>query len=132
LLLQPVVRDGFGVRTVRFTSDGKWIVTVGEDALNSWEASSGKQILEWFGDNGGALIAEVSPDGKTLAVTERKAEQTVVLLSIEPMKTLAKLTGQMNPVKSIAFSPDGKTLAIAGDGTHVKLWTREIRKGDSK
>jgi uncharacterized protein (TIGR03067 family) len=116
-----------GVRTVRFTSDGKWIVTVGEDALNLWEASTGKQILEWFGENGGALIAEVSPDGKTLAVTERKAEQTVVLLSIELMKTLAKLAGQMNPVKSVAFSPDGKTLAIAGDGAHIKLWTREIR-----
>jgi len=121
-----------GVRTVKFTSDGKWIVTVGEDAMNLWEASSGKQILEWYGQNGGVVIAEVSPDGKTLAVTERKAEQTVVLWDIEPMKKLATLSGRMDPVKSIALSPDGKTLAITGEGTHIKLWTREVRKGDSK
>jgi WD40 repeat protein len=120
-----------GVRTVRFTSDGKWIITVGEDALNLWEAGR-KQILEWFGENGGVLIAEVSPDGKTLAVTERKAEQTVALWNIEPMKKLASLSGQMDPVKSLAFSPDGNTLAIAGDGTHIKLWSREIRQRDGK
>jgi WD40 repeat protein len=121
-----------GVRSVRFTSDGKWIVTVGEDALNLWETVSSKQILEWYGLNGGVVIAEVSPDGKTLAVTERKAEQTLVLLDIALMEKLASLTGQIHPVKSVAFSPNGNTLAIAGDGTHVKLWTREVPQRDAK
>jgi WD40 repeat protein len=115
-----------GVRVVRFTSDGKWIVTAGDDALNLWEAVTGKQILEYFGQNGGVLIVEASPNGKTLAVTERHADQTVVLLNIEPMKELAKLTGHQQPVKSVAFSPDGNTLATAGDGSHIKLWSREL------
>jgi WD40 repeat protein len=48
------------------------------------------------------------------------------------MKKLASLSGQMDPVKSLAFSPDGNTLAIAGDGTHIKLWSREIRQRDGK
>jgi uncharacterized protein (TIGR03067 family) len=121
-----------GVRSVRFTSDGKWIITVGDDALNLWEAATGKQILEWYGRIGGVLIAEASPDGKMLAVTERRADQTVVLLDIESMRELAKLTGQLQTVNSVAFSPDGNTLAIAGDGTHIKLWSREIRQRDGK
>ena len=53
-------------------------------------------------------------------------DRIVILLNIEPMKELAKLTGHQHPVNSVAFSPDGNTLATAGDGTHIKLWSREV------
>lgn len=122
-----------GVRTVRFTSDGKWLVTAGEDrALNLWEASTGKHISEYYGLDAGVLIVEVSPDGKRLAVVGVRDDQTVLLLDIDQMKRLASLTAQIQPVKSVAFSPDGNTLAIAGDGTKIKLWTRELRRSDAK
>jgi len=44
-----------------------------------------------------------------------------VLLDIESMSELRKLTGQLHTVNSVASSPDGKHLAIAGDGTHIKV-----------
>ncbi|WP_176728503.1 WD40 repeat domain-containing protein [Planobispora rosea] len=31
------------------------------------------------------------------------------------------LTGRIDTVESLAFSPDGKTIAVGGDGT-VRLW----------
>jgi hypothetical protein len=72
---------------------------------------------------------DITPDGKRLAVM---CGQRLMLLELAsdvppvPLTTISKSDG------FIAFSPDGKQLAVSGDGDAVAIWDverrREIRK----
>ncbi len=78
--------------------------------------------------------AAISPDFKTAAVAGRN--HTILLVDVAARKERAALGGYKNPISSLAFSPDGKTLAacarepseLSGPRRHthfpseIKLW----------
>jgi WD40 repeat protein/tRNA A-37 threonylcarbamoyl transferase component Bud32 len=75
-----------------------------------------------FPHGGLAALMDVSPDGKILAVPRGN---TVVLFDTETGQHLRTLTGYADRVYTVAFSPDGKELAVGLDSsrdTTVKLW----------
>ena len=47
---------------------------------------------------------------------------TALCTSAQEPKLRATLKGQIGPVISLAFSPDGKTLALGNSGGTIKLW----------
>ena len=60
-----------------------------------------------------------SPDGRVLAVATAMQNQKIILWDRTP---LATLQNYLNPVSTLAFSPDNRTLASGSyDGTIV-LW----------
>jgi WD40 repeat protein len=82
----------------------------------------------------GSKIA-FSPDLKLMAAVDALRLQTIVLFDVETRRERARLEGHRNWIWSLAFSPDGKTMA-SGDGeptagfgpprprypSEVKLW----------
>ena len=55
-----------------------------------------------------------APDGRTLATAS--LDRTVRLWSVASGQELLVLDGHTGPVRTVAFSPDGRMLASCGDG----------------
>ncbi|MXW78374.1 MAG: hypothetical protein F4Z57_05190, partial [Gemmatimonadetes bacterium] len=99
-----------------------------------------KVTLQGHADGGPYLVTSVafSPDGKTLAGGEIQGSTTadivwthaVRLWDVDTGQAKAAFKGHTDWITSVAFAPDGKTIAsTSGDGT-VRLW--DVESGNLK
>ena len=118
-------------RAYSFSPDGKTLVSCTAKTITQWDVSSGQELRTLAVNY--VLIEDLifSPDGKTLASVGLKAfvvgERFGSLIQFWDAVTLKELhslkwSNFPNPAKpsSLAFSPDGKTLASSGPT--IKLW----------
>jgi uncharacterized protein (TIGR03067 family) len=111
---------------------GDKLLATGSDALRLWDVDATKEIaaLKPKGSNEVSLLA-VSPDGKSVAFAPdgEQAKPPVVLWDIHTRKEPPgpDLKGQV--ASSLAFSPDGKLLAV-GITDQAMLWN--IGEGKEK
>ncbi len=130
------------VPSLAFTQDGKTLMTASADkTVCFWEAATGKKLrgIDGVVNTHGSLA--LSPDGKLIASVDHKESPPNVIGGETPLSRIRILDaaggkvlrhvevpakklpfGQLNAVRYIALSPDGKTLAgVASDGL-VYLW----------
>ena len=122
--------------------DGKTFATGGHDqAVAVWDVSSGKvtSTLKFEGPIKGVAF---SPDGKKLAAVSDDSSHDgstkpvpgngAGVFDLATANPLFRLEGHEGGVKSVAFSPDGKTLATGGADQSGRLWDaatgKELRK----
>jgi WD40 repeat protein len=135
---------GTPVASVAFSPDGQTLaVGTSDGTIQLWDASTRESSGTLSDRNGDPVVSlAFSPDGKTLAVgastaTGNGAGSAVTQLwDVSTRQLIATLpAGNGAPVVSVAFSPDGKTLAVGmGNGTGTgasgtQLWnvgTREL------
>lgn len=110
-----------GVRNIVLAPDGKTFLADhnSRDQSELFDLSSGQPIFTYPIKTD--QTASFSPDGKLIAL-RKGYEKSVEVLETASGKTIATLKGHSLLILAIAFSPDGKTLATAGQDRIVKLW----------
>lgn len=110
-----------------FSPDGQIFVSVGyRGNIHFWDANNWSYVGETPGptpagtpsERPSAIAQELSPDGRTLAVTWR--DKSVRLYDLATRKERLSLPGITNNIVTLTFTPDSQTL-ITG-GPRLRFW----------
>jgi WD40 repeat protein len=126
-----VVQKGHAdeIHKVAFSPDGKTLVSMDHRQITLWDTVSGYEMRNIMSPSG-IVSFEFSPDGKTLATGhgDNKVRLWDVITGSELRSFSGHSGGKPSPFKpeyngvTLAFSPDGKTLASGGRDDLIKLW----------
>jgi WD40 repeat protein/beta-lactamase regulating signal transducer with metallopeptidase domain len=116
-------QDGFS--GFKFTSDGQTFLTTGGETIRAWDVESGKEMRRHDFEPG-ALIHHpaISPDAGRVAITMSKS---AYLWDWRSGNDPEKLPGDHSGLRTVAFSPDNRLIAIVGDAG-VQLYDATTKK----
>ena len=126
----PIMR--ISARRAVFSADGGTLATVTRDGYSIiWDTATRKERMriEHGGQSFGSSVA-VSPDGTILALTYGidDFENAVSLWDVTTGEHLGTLPGHKQAIWSVAFSPDGRTLASSSADGSLRLWNVASRR----
>lgn len=112
------------VRSMSFSSNGKWLATSGADIVVMWPffggGPMGKPPAELPGA-GGALCTRVAFHPSQEVVAAGFANGTVVMMEPTTQRVLPVSLGQAGAVTALAYSPDGCTLGFGTEDGVIGL-----------
>lgn len=121
------------IQSFMYSPDGDTFATAGgwtDNVVQLWDAQTGAHIKALTGHTQRVNAIAYSPDGKT--IVSGGADGTVRLWDVATGKQKANLPHEswinflfpwLNPsVNSVAYSPDGKTVAAIGMDGKLRLW----------
>jgi RNA polymerase sigma factor (sigma-70 family) len=116
------------VVSVRHAPDGKTVTTTSEDGtIRGWDALTGEELRRVTLAEGSNAYA-LSADGRMLAVAQ--TDGAIHLRDVGTNKELQTIDARNGGVASLAFAPDGKTLAVYGTtNKEVVIWLHDTRTG---
>lgn len=115
-------------RQLSFIGNQTLLTVDNDNTVQLWDITSGHERHRFKGGKShrdSDCCVAAAPAGNLLAVAD---EKTVRLYSPQTGKELRCLRDAVMVVKGMAFSPDGKRLAVVHAGKRIDLW--DVEKGD--
>ncbi|CAN5465308.1 hypothetical protein BH11PSE11_BH11PSE11_04110 [soil metagenome] len=120
----PILRIESGnhsapIRAIAVDAAGRYAVTASEDkTARVWEVSSGRlqQVLRppiGAGNDGKLYAAAISPQGDLIATGGWSASNDVYVFQRTSGQLIHRVTGLPNVITHLAFSPNGRLLAVS-------------------
>ena len=126
--LQELEGHADEIKAVAFSADGRKVVS-GDDerVVKVWDVASGKATLSItlpepkteFSVVDGVTDVDFSPDGKNIIATDLRTIRSWDSSTGQEGITFA---GHRDQVRSVAFGPDGRTLASGSNDGTVRIW----------
>lgn len=109
-------RQGGWVAGVHLSHDGRRLASTGQGYVRVWDAATGKQVFAWqWEPRGPRDSVALSPDGRTVAV----GGSDVRLFDVDIGKEVKRIDAS---AQSLAYAPDGKTIATVAPEKGATLW----------
>lgn len=127
---------------IGFTPDGQELVSVGSDkVIRIWNVSEPSnpvldrthRIQIGNGTTGVLCSAAIAPESDVLAVAGLFPDNAFLLIDLKSGEVLARVFGHTSPVRTVAFSSDGRYLVSSGDSAAIAVcdvtaWRNSGRK----
>jgi len=119
------------VTNVVFSPDGKFLASAGEEIRNGakgesdqrvrlWEVSTGREVRQFVGHEGGVFCVVFSPDGRQIFTGSR--DLMIRVWDVRTGRAIRVQRGHSDDVLSLSLSSDGKRLASGGEDGTVRIW----------
>ena len=118
-LIQTIQAHQKSASGVAYSPDGSLLATAGYDAMaRLWALPSGEKRGEMIGGSFAVPAIAFTPDGASLAVVNGN----IIRLRDVGSQRFVRTIAAENPLFTISFSPDGRTLASGDVANTVQLW----------
>jgi WD40 repeat protein len=119
-----------GIENAGFSPDGKTFLAAHGTAVSRWDTATGKELRPLQKDGSPNFTrCFPSPDGRTVVLTDYgRGGSRLLLLDAASGRLLRVIPARRGVVHLCAFSPDGRTLALA-DGLAVVLFEAASGQG---
>jgi WD40 repeat protein len=122
--------DGDGGHDLAFNPDGSLLANGGTKSgeVRLSDPASGKTVRAITDSTGSAV--SFSPDGKTIAVVDADGKNSMQLWDVATARSKAVFDRADDglTISHALYHPDGKTIAVWGQGNFVQLWDVETRR----
>jgi WD40 repeat protein len=118
-ILHRLKSEQHSAYSLKFLNNDRYLLGAGGSSINIWDTES-VTIIRRFTGQRALQRCELSPDGRYLASCTE--DFSVWLREYETGEVLWKYRGPKMEIATLAFSPDGKWLAVGIPESDILLW----------